>query len=259
MTSHEEIKAWLDSEEKDFEAGYTLFVRFSHNRALALQIARKRLLTKLEYELEKIYKRKELKDSPVMPIGPVKKALAKAEDKETGVQQAGVIVEAAAGKVKIIKGGRIQYEDLPEELKKLYDENTDRYKRMRARHEQMKIAQTPDARAQRRSDIDYLDDGIAANWKVIDDWAAGKLNLDDLKKNDADKEVYKQINAARTYISREVKKVAKLEGEKRKKKVDAIIERIMILKKHNAKINDKTLQKLIELEIMDLNGNPKGK
>ena len=53
----EEIRAWLNSEEKDFDVGYELYARYGHNRALALQMARKRPLTKLIYELEKIIAR----------------------------------------------------------------------------------------------------------------------------------------------------------------------------------------------------------
>jgi hypothetical protein len=56
-----EIEAWLKSKDKDFDAGFELFVRFSHNRALAMQLARKRLLSKLEYELQKIAQRGWLK------------------------------------------------------------------------------------------------------------------------------------------------------------------------------------------------------
>ena len=251
MTPHEEIKSWLEAETKDFEAGYLLFVRFSHNRALALYLARKQDLNKLIYELEKIHARPTLKDAPVMPIGPVLKAIKSAGEKANGTSDAADVIDNAEGKIHIIKDGKVQYDDLPEELKKLYDENTVSYKNMRAIHEQMKLAKTDIERSEKRQTIDAIDDVISANWKIIDDWAAGKLSDDDLTAEKGAQEEYKLINAARTYLSRNILKMDSLKDEKREKMKLDLRERVSFLRSKKVEISRETLVKLAKYAVID--------
>lgn len=251
MTPHEEINNWLESETKDFEAGYVLFVRFSHNRALALYLARKQDLLKLEYELQKISERPALKDAPVMPIGPVLKVVKSAGEKVNGITDAGNVIDNAEQKVRIIREGKVQYDDLPEELKKLYDENTASYKNMRTLHEQMKLAKTDEERAEKRAIIDTLDDGISANWKIIDDWAAGKITADDLVAATGEQEEYKQINAARTYLSRNISKMETLKDEKHEKMKLDLRSRVTFLRSKKADISLETLVKLAKYAVID--------
>ena len=115
-----------------------------------------------------------------MPIGPVQKVIKAAAENANGITEAKEVIDNTEGKVRIIRDGKVQYEDLPGELKKLYDENTVSYKNMRALHEQMKLAKTDEERAGKRLMIGSFDDCISRNWKVIDDWAAGKLDTDNL-------------------------------------------------------------------------------
>jgi len=251
MTPHEEIQNWLAAENKDFEAGYVLFVRFSHNRALALYLARKHDLSKLTYELQKISDRPTLKDAPVMPIGPVLKMVKSSEEKANGNTDASSVIDNAEQKVRIIKDGKVQYDDLPEELKKLYDENTASYKNMRTLHEQMKLASTDEERAEKRKIIDTLDDGISGNWKLIDDWAAGKITADDLVTATGEQEEYKQINAARTYLSRNISKMEMLKEEKREKMKLDLRERVAYLRSKKADISLETLVKLAKYGVID--------
>ncbi len=251
MTPHEEIEAWLETDEKDFAAGYTLFVHYSHNRALALYLARKQDLNKLIYELEKIHERPTLKDAPVMPIGPVMKVIKNAVEKANGTADAADVIGKAEGKIRVIKDGKVQYEDLPEELKKLYDENTASYKNMRAMHEQMKLATTDEERAGKRKMIDSFDDCINRNWKVIDDWAEGKLSADDLATASGTQEEYKLINAARTYLSRNISKMDSLKDEKREKMKLELRERVSFLRSKNAEISHETLVKLAKYAVID--------
>lgn len=251
MTPHEEIKAWLETEEKDFAAGYTIFVHYSHNRALALYLARKQDLNKLIYELEKIHERSTLKDAPVMPIGPILKVIKSAEEKANGTADAADVIGKAEGKIRVIKDGKVQYEDLPDELKKLYDENTVSYKNMRTLHEQMKLAKTDEERAEKRAIIDTLDDGISANWKIIDDWAAGKITADDLVAATGEQDEYKQINAARTYLSRNISKMETLKDEKQDKMKLDLRERVSFLRSKKAEISHETLVKLAKYAVID--------
>jgi hypothetical protein len=251
MTPHEEINNWLESETKDFEAGYVLFVRFSHNRALALYLARKHDLLKLEYELQKISERPSLKDAPVMPIGPVLKMVKSAGEKANGITDAGNVIDNTELKVRIILEGKVQYDDLPEELKKLYDENTTSYKNMRTLHEQMKLAKTDEERAEKRAIIDTLDDGISGNWKIIDDWSAGKISADDLVVATGEQEEYKQINAARTYLSRNISKMETLKDAKHEKMKLDLRTRVTYLRSKKADISLETLVKLAKHGVID--------
>lgn len=245
----DEIKAWLESDEKDFYTGYELFVRFAHNRALALFLARKQKLSKLEYELGKICTRNFIKEAPGMPIRPIMKVVRISEDKKTGLHQINKIVNESS-KLKIVQNNRVNYDDLPDELKQLYDESSEKYKRMRAVHEKMKLAKTDDAREQCRSSIVYLDDKITENWKVIDTWADNLTQDSEIQKAKETIELTKKINAARSYLSRNVNGFEKLEGVKREKMFDKLKLRFDTLKKHNASIKKATRDELFKIGLI---------
>ena len=245
----EKINAWLKSEDKDFDIGYELFVRFAHNRALALFLARKRKLSKLEYELQKIADRAVLKEAPGVPIRPVKKVVQVANNKQTGVHDPGLKLEKH-GKLLVVHDNRVNYDALPEEMKKVYDETRDRYKRMRAVHEQMKLAKTDDGRAQARSSLVYLDDKITEGWKILDDWSANKDKEQKQAEAKDVAEITKEINAARSYLSRNVKGAQKLEGVKREQMMDKLKIRLELLQKHKAEIKEATRKELFKVGLI---------
>lgn len=248
MEAIDEIKQWLEAEEKDFAAGYNLFVRFSHNRALALYLARKNDMAKLTYEIEKIAQRPVLKEMPVMPIAPIVKQIAVKSDAVTVVEAS---IDQTEKKIRVIKGGQVQYDELPEEFKKLYDENLVSYKNMRTLHEQMKLAKTDDERAAKRKMIDSFDDLIARNWKRIDDWAEGKLEAKEVTKQSNTADVLKKIQAARTYLSRNIDKMANLEGEAAWKLKYTLREKLSFIRDNKAEISKETLEKLAKHGIID--------
>jgi len=246
QTYKDEIAAWLESEEKDFDAGFELFVRFGHNRAVAMFLARKRKLSKLEYELQKICERPFIKEAPVMPIKPVQQVLTVAKAKANGTHEAEVKL-ADQGKALAVADNTINYDDLPDEMKKLYDYNRESYKKMRALHEKMKLAETDDDRAEHRSALVYLDEKVSENWKVIDDYLTGK-NQEATEQQATDAaEIAKEINAARSYLSRNVRGYAKLKGDKREKMFDNLKERVDVLKKHKAEIKKETREELFKI------------
>jgi len=257
-----EIQSWLDSKDQDFDIGFNLFVRFSHNRSLALFLQRKRKHSKLVYEMQKIVQRQSIIEAPVMPIKPIKNAVAKADPKKLEnidiSKDPGQRVEAL-GRLRVLVDEKINYDDLPEDMKTLYDETRDRYKRMRAVHEQMKIAKTDDARHQARKSLVYLDDKITEGWKLLDNWFANqKLNNqakasagESAKKQDEALKITQEINAARAYISRNTKSALNLKGVNLEKRKDQLKARIDILKKHDVKIEKaETLEALRKLGIL---------
>ncbi|WP_319228413.1 hypothetical protein [Draconibacterium orientale] len=308
----EEINAWLESEEREFDEGYNLFVRFSHNRALAMMLARTRRHSKLVYELQKIADRAFVKDAPVMPL---KKVTQTAKRHQENVD-AGKIVESAGKKiadgsavivgdklnemelgaddvisdklqefeeaadeillekVKIVRDGRmVNLGDLPEDLQKLWFKNRDEHKLMRSVHEKMKLAKGDVERAEFRAQLVDFDDRIAKRWGTIDKWFDDEDPApdDDQEETDGEDKTgtggdgpkpesvqmqdLKEVNAARSYLSRYVKKVEALDGEKREKLIAKLKDRVAVLEKHNAEIKEDTRVELVKLGLLEDNGN----
>lgn len=307
-----EITAWLKKKNKDFEAGFELYTRFGHNRALALQMNRKKLLSKLVYELQKISDQPVIRESRVWPIGAIQKAVQKTvaarelkqakKDRKTVVQvkdadkivsdklnelesDAGDIVsdklselendseqvienakieieEIIQGKLKIISNGKeINFNELPPSLQTKWEENRDSYKLMRAVHEKMKLAQTDEERAKHRAELVELDDKIAANWKDIDNFATNITGIETGDSETAETrdiiptpaELAKDLNACRSFISRNIQKVATLEGKKKEELLKKLAERTAVLLKYNAEMREETRAELVKLELLDEN------
>ena len=311
-----EIKDWLalEPEEQDFDEGYNLFVRFSHNRALAMMLARKRRHSKLVYELQKIADRAFVKNAPVMPI----KTIVVAGKRHQENVEAAKIVESAGRKlidgsddiiddklsemesgadgvisdklsefdvatdeilrekIQIVRDGRsVKLGDLPEDLQELWKQNRDDHKLMRAVHEKMKLAKGDVERAGFRKELVAFDDHIAKRWKIIDEWFDGKSeeietdeSQDESKSEDkpetgteepkpesSQMQDLKDVNAARSYLSRNLKKVAGLEGEKRESLMAKLKERVDSLIQHNAEIKEETRVELVKLGLLEDNGN----
>jgi hypothetical protein len=229
----EEIKAWLNSPEKDIDAGIALFQKYSRNRALFLYLSRKRDERKLIYELEKLSKFTNLKPvaQPRIVRAKMQKDQPPAPDPEGH---------------KIIEPRRLNREDLPDQLKVIYDGVVEAYKLQRVVHEKMKLATTDEDRAALREDLIKLDDAID--------------NGIDEPKDEAPKAPEKQytvqdikaINSARTFISRAIKKF-------NPEQKDKLLERINLMISLEAAVSIDTRNKLIELNVIDQNSNLLGK
>ena len=256
MTPREEIQAWLDSKERDFSAGFALFVRFSHNRALSLQFMRKgeSMQSKLEYELEKIAERDNIKESAVLPIRPVLAPEPSSPKNDELVKSGKAIVKHE----KKLSSGKINPEDLPDVLRAKFDENSEKHKLMRAVHEKMKLETNDEHRKNLRAELIALDDVISANWAAIDEFLkTGKVPGDKTtvdNRTPEEVEAYKEINAARSYLSRNVTGTEKLEGAKLEKRIAELKDRYAVLVKHNATVKPTTKEALVKLGI--INENP---
>jgi len=117
---------------------------------------------------------------------------------------------------------------------------------MRALHEQMKIARRDSDRAKLRKQLVTLDDRVSANWKTIDAYIETGILPEDVTNSP---ELYKQINAARSYISRGIKTIATKKGEQREKLVAELANRFNQLKKANAELSTETITALKKLGI----------
>lgn len=244
-----EIRDWFAS-GKDFDEGFMLFVRFSHNRALAMQLSRKRIQSKLEYELQKIVERTLIIERPVMPIGVIQKAVAPVIEKKAAIATEAEKIEATVikhGKYLVMHDEKVDYESLTDEQKALYDANRDMYKEMRSYHEKMKLSTTDEDRKAARERVVELDGLIRENWKQFDASflpEGGKPEGDDAGAKEPDP--VKEIGNARSYISKTLKAIS--EGKIPEKKLDGVkkkaLERYQTIITAGQVVDEETVAKL---------------
>lgn len=246
-----EINDWFAS-DKDFNEGYLLFVRFSHNRALAMQLARKgtALQSKLEYELQKIVERTLIIERPVMPISVIKKAVAPVIEMKVVIATEAEKIEATVlkhGKYLVMHDEKVDYESLTDEQKALHDENRAMYKEMRSYHEKIKLSTTDEDRKAARERVVELDGLIRENWKQFDASflpAGEKTEGGEPEAKEADP--IKEIGNARSYISKTLKAIS--EGKIPEKKLDGVkkkaLERYQTLIAANQVVDEETVAKL---------------
>jgi len=234
----EDVKKWLDSKTPDYNAGVLLFSKHSRNASLLHYFQRKGgvAMSKLRYELEKI-----------AGIDHFKVA-AKVKKQRATTTGTTTVQPAKEERVKINTDGSIKREDLPEELRALFDQNTEDYKVMRGAHAAMAASKNKDERKALRGQIDALDDAIAARWATIDHWVATGELPKDAGSDDAAAAngnlSPQQINAYRTYISRyTTTDVAKLNDVKRKE----LQKRIYLMLAAGQNFDEATITKLHEL------------
>lgn len=233
----QEIKDWLESEEKDFNTGLQLFQKYSRNRAMILYLARKQDQKKLVYELEKISKFENLK--PVIQV----KNTTVLVNRALNIKPETKAVEPEAPVDLVLKHAKINRDELPGDLQVVHENIAEAYKTQRVIHEKMKLAETDEAREELRSQLIGLDDLIAEGWNQLDAFQEDKT-----PPSDPDPDVVKLVNSARTYISREIKN---FNPDKKAK----LLERINLLIEQKASVSAKTRDKLIELNVITTESN----
>lgn len=220
------IKNWLEESNPDFDQGYVLLCQYCRNQSLLSYIGRKRDMTHLRYQLEKISKISTLK------LNPHYQSLMTQFGK--GIE----LEKKPIGDVeKVIITREISADSLPEELKPIYASIVEKYKLQRAMHEKMKQANSDIGRADFRKQVSVLASEIKALWKVIDDTLAGNSP----KSNGNGKVSSVNINSARAYISKMLK-VANLKDNQK----EGIIARYKEIVAAGQAIKPETLQKLKE-------------
>jgi hypothetical protein len=194
--------------KKDYEEGLVLLAKHSKNRMLIQNLNKKKNPGKLLYELKKIATLQKLnlkKPAPVKQIKTVKKEEVKVKaEVNPGRGKKKSVVTNELRELKIVRGRKvIDPDQLPEEIKKLWEENRDMYKEVRALSEKCKLMEkaSPEDRQPLTSRMLDLDDKIRVNWDVIDNWQPGK------KEEKHEKIDHKRINANRKYISTNLKKL----------------------------------------------------
>lgn len=214
-----EIINWLEG-DRDYDEGRALFAKYSKKKPLINLFNRKYKPDVLLYNMQKIYGK--LKN-PVV--------IHKIQESKT------VMVPGAK---KTIVTDRVNYDDLPEHLQKLYDQNKELYKHMRAYHEKMKQAATDEERAKLRKMVVEYDDVIAANWKEIDSWDG--VDIVDIQDDTENKD--KEKAAARKFLSVNVKYLDLREGVKQQLLLFDVKEKADFLRKNNVTVPKATVEAL---------------
>jgi hypothetical protein len=220
-----EIIDWLNG-PRDYATGRAIFERHSHKTPLINLFRRKYKPEVLLYNMQKLVS---LKYKPE--------------------QKSQVVNEVPGGqsfseKKKVIVQDRVEYDELPVHLQKLYDQNKELYKHMRAYHEKMKQAKTDDERAKLRKFVVEYDDAIAENWKAIDAWDGTATNQE---KEEGDTE--KDIAAARKWISKNIRYLPLREGLKQQELVFKLQEKVAFMKMQKVKIPKAAIEALEEFGI----------
>lgn len=239
-----EIQEYLDKKDKTFQEGLDILTKYSHNRAMILQVGRKQKQDLLEYQLQKLLTLP-LKPFAVKITGDisrnVSKGLLEDRDQETKFRQFETIDKAK----------------LPKNLQKVHDELAEAYKLQRTYHEKMKLAETDEARGELRAEVMKCDDIIANGWKGIDKFIKEGIPVPPKAKVKAKNvlQVSKEINAARSYISRSINDIPKLEGKKLDERKEKVLDYINKLIELKIPVKKETRAALVKLAIIDEKSN----
>lgn len=220
----EEIKKYLNGKTKDFDKGLILLRKHCRNRILVNNVERRKLQGKMEYELRKISKWEPKAKAPAPPPPPPPPPVLDPPIKEDGTPQVPSPKTNEAGNA-VKTRARVQsldLEKLPEPLLVRYHENTKMYKECRSLHEKLKIQKDEPQEVLKPlcEELVALDKKIRANWNAIDEHLKLPTKSDTDDTGDQPIADHKMINAARSYVSRNKKKLADLEGTDKVKAAD---------------------------------------
>ncbi len=258
------ITNWLESDKKDFNTGLEYYQKASHNRSLIMYLQRKRDLLKLTYELQKLLKLMPKRLAEIeswtniipkkqQPVNETKVTKDKPKTKKKGTRKK-TDKSAVTPKSKMLQFKKIKREDLSPEMQETYDKISEAYKIQRTLHEKMKLAETDELRAGFRADLVKIDDQISAGWDVLDEWTllqqqpSKETKEVQLPAGEAD--IARDIIACRSYISRGLDDIEKLEGKKKESRIKEMKERVEKLVSYNASVKKETKQALIKLKII---------
>lgn len=209
----EEVKNWLDMENPDFDQGFTIFSKYSKSISLINYIQRKKALDTLKYQMEKL----------IAAGGTLKPNLRHCNSMPAK--------KSEESKTIVIDTRKMNREDLPEDMQAVYDTIVDHYKEMRIVHEKMKLANSISGRAEFRDKLTKLEEKVKKGWQIID---SGKFPQ-------TDKSISSNINSARAYISKMLKK-QELTAQQR----EMVKEKLNIIITSGEQIKPETVEKLKE-------------
>lgn len=220
----ESINNWLS--DKDFQSGLELLKKCSKNKILINNIERRKLESKLEYELRK-FLGSSLISAPTPPPRNNKKEVVKK-------------------KVKFIS---LDVEALPEHLHQLYDETVLEINKIKQNHNAAKKADKT-ARVELISLLEKSRKIVSENYKILDAWKLDQLKGKEAINNDSKLIISdKEKNAYKKYISDGKKKLQDkhLSGAARVKLINAMQMRLSKLIASEVKFKEPNKSELEKL------------
>ena len=218
----EELVAWLRADHTDDESirkGAMLLLRLNRNQGLYMRICRQpqKMLAKVEYELKKFVNMRlegySIEDVVKLDneITPVIKANLVACDRVAQlaavegdqVNEAEVIpMGYSDDKPAAYSGKRPDHENLPEEIRILWDKNAERWKRIKETYNLLLTLNAPCDRFEHLKLLKETWYKYREDMCRYDDFKVDKPAEDDDKKPGISEENQKAIDVAQSYISR---------------------------------------------------------
>lgn len=241
------IQDWLSAmpEQQNIAEGAMLLLQLNRNRILYQNIIRNpgKMKSKLEYELQKHLN---------MRLDGQTVATVRVMDRQVTAKVAAVLTEPA----ELRKGMRKDHNELPENIRNLFDEAHNIMIEMRSVHERLKVMN--DARPCDRypylKQLLKLYDRYRECYNQYDTYGTADWREDEpAAKADEAADTAKAIGTYRGYVVTNIKKLQDLiaEGktEKAEKLRDKMQERYTECKNHNVAFSDETIDALTELGI----------
>lgn len=230
----EAIKEWLEvtDSEKNFSKGIELLSKNSRNQCMINMVTRKRNLPLLIYQLGKVIGRPVIsKQQTSIEVRELKVVAVKSSNTQPNVDLTDKIQE---------KFNKIDPSKLDESQKSIYDKITEAYKVQRTYHEKMKLATTDEQRGELRAMVIEADEIIAKGWDAIDSKKQTKTNTGEKSTLD----ISRDINAARSYITKNLNSLKSLPEAKKQKRIEEIKKRVDVLISSKAPVKSETFNAL---------------
>lgn len=251
----EKIRTWLETpvSERKIEEGATMLLQLNRNRVLHQNIIRRgvKMMGKLEYELRKHLRIRD-DGKTLHEVAVMNKTVVPAVEQLLSKPTA-----EHAGK-------RDDHDQLPEDIQKLWDENFERYAKIKALFEELKAMENMPA-CDRYEKLKLLDEADKAYREALASYDAFDVkekkcnkSADDNAENATDEsvdgvELARKIGNARKYISDNKSKLAAFIEDGNDVKAEVlrakIVERMKIIQQAGAPISDDQLAELSELGI----------
>ena len=261
----EEIKAYLNSDERPFAVGFKLMQKFSIKVSMMHMIARRSshpmMKKKLDYELEKIAKQDVITISPYVDkavmkkIHPamttiieehsIKEETKLVDDLPEDVKKEGDIVLQERLKV-VTNKQEVTFDELPDKIKQQFVRARRFYHLERHYHTVMKVAETAEARAEALKMSKEYEELNKAAWAVIDQWEKeGQPELD--KQEDEVQlpgDIARAIGSAKSYLSSYASGLETKKGKQYEHLKDMVTSKITILTENKVAIPEPQVELL---------------
>lgn len=255
------LKEWLEkdshTDRDDIMAGAQMLLRLNRNQALFNTISRhpEKYISKIVYELQKFLPMRLNKmtigdvkrlDAELTPV--VQSAIEAESDKDDEKQDGKQSLPAHGGK-------RPDHESLPADIKSIWDENAERWKKIKSTFNQLKEMSQPCDRYELLIQLKESWYKYKAEFERYDSFS---VPSDTHEGNSSPAEIAKQISNARAYISKNIDKLLQMKEtalsdnasdkdvEKYRNLCNNLRERLTLLLNNSQVVGDDVLAKLAD-------------